>query len=558
MAGEPRTGGRILVDQLRLQGVDTVFGVPGESYLEVLDALHDTPEIRFVICRQEGGAAMMATAWGELTGRPGVAMVTRGPGATNASAGVHVAQQDSVPMVLLVGQIDRGSRERDTFQEVDYRRMFGGMAKWVAEIEDAARIPEFVHRAFATAIAGRPGPVVLALPEDMLVETATVPDGRPAAPMEAAPAPEAMRELHRLLAAAERPCVILGGGGWNEAGVTSLACFLDANDLPAACGFRRQDLLDNDHRCYAGHIGIGPNPKLAARIKAADLVLAVGTRLGETTSQGFTLLDVPRLRQIFVHVHNDPEELGRVYQADLAIPAGLNAFARAAAELAPVPRRPWAAATTDAHAEELAWRAPTRIAGRMQLGEVVAGLRAQLPPDTIVTNGAGNYAIWANRHFGYRGLGTQLAPTSGSMGYGLPAAIAAKLAHPERPVVCFAGDGCFLMTGQELATAVQHELPIIVIVVDNGMYGTIRMHQEREHPGRVSGTALRNPDFAALARAYGAHGARVETTEAFAPALAEALAAGRPALLHVILDPEAITPRATLTDLREQARAAGR
>jgi acetolactate synthase-1/2/3 large subunit len=558
MTGGPRTGGRILVDQLRLQGVDTVFGVPGESYLEVLDALHDTPEIRFVICRQEGGAAMMATAHGELTGRPGIAMVTRGPGATNASAGVHVAQQDSVPMILFVGQIDRGSRERDTFQEVDYRRMFGGMAKWVAEIEDAARIPEFVHRAFATAMAGRPGPVVLALPEDMLVETADVPDGRPAAPVEAAPAAEAMAELHRLLARAERPMVILGGGGWTAAGTADLARFLDANDLPTACGFRRQDLLRNDHRCYAGHIGLGPNPKLAERIRSSDLVLAIGARLGETTSQSFTLLDVPRPRQCFVHVHNDAEELGRVFQADLAIPSGMNRFAFAAAELTPVPRRPWATATAAAHAEELAWRAPTRIPGALQLGEIVAGLAARLPEDTIVTNGAGNYAIWANRFFAYRGLGTQLAPTSGSMGYGLPAAVAAKLAHPARTVVCFAGDGCFLMTGQEFATAVQYDLPIVVVVVDNGMYGTIRMHQEREHPGRVSGTPLRNPDFAALARAYGGFGARVETTEAFAPAFAEAVASGRPALLHLLLDPEAITPRTTLAGLREQALAAGR
>ncbi len=558
MATGPRTGGRILVDQLRLQGVETVFGVPGESYLEVLDALHDTPEIRFVICRQEGGAAMMATAHGELTGRPGIAMVTRGPGATNASAGVHVAQQDSVPMILFVGQIDRGSRERDTFQEVDYRRMFGGMAKWVAEIEDPARIPEFVHRAFATATSGRPGPVVLALPEDMLVETATVPDGRPVAPAEAAPSPAAMAELRDRLARAERPFVILGGGGWTSTGTEALARFLDANDLPAACGFRRQDLLRNDHRCYAGHIGLGPNPRLAERIKASDLVLAVGARLGETTSQSFTLLDVPRPRQTFVHVHNDPEELGRVYQPDLAILSSLDRFAAAAADLSPVPSRPWAAATAQAHADELAWRAPTRIPGELQLGEVVAALAARLPEDTIVTNGAGNYAIWANRHYPYRGLGTQLAPTSGSMGYGLPAAVAAKLAHPGRTVVCFAGDGCFLMTGQELATAVQHELAIVVIVVDNGMYGTIRMHQEREHPGRVSGTALRNPDFAALARAYGAFGARVETTEAFAPAFAEAVASGRPAVLHLLLDPEAISPRATLTGLREQARAAGR
>jgi acetolactate synthase-1/2/3 large subunit len=407
-------------------------------------------------------------------------------------------------------------------------------------------------------MAGRPGPVVLALPEDMLVESATVPDGRPAATVGSAPRAEAMAELRRLLTGAERPFVILGGGGWSEPGAAALARFLDANDLPAACGFRRQDLLDNEHRCYAGHIGLGPNPKLAERIKAADLVLVIGARLGETTSQGFSLLDVPRPRQTFVHVHNDPEELGRVYQPDLAIPSGLDAFARAAADLPPLERRPWAEATAVAHAEELAWRAPTRIPGRLQLGEIVAYLRAQLPEDAILTNGAGNYAIWANRHFGYRRLGTQLAPTSGSMGYGLPAAIAAKLARPDRAVVCMAGDGCFLMTGQELATAVQHGLGIVVIVVDNGMYGTIRMHQEREHPGRVSGTALRNPDFAALARAYGAFGARVETTEEFAPAFDEALASGGPALLHLIMDPEAITPRVTLSGLREQALAAGR
>ncbi|MFZ1431366.1 MAG: thiamine pyrophosphate-binding protein [Geminicoccaceae bacterium] len=558
MNGKVRSGGRILVDQLRIQGVETAFGVPGESYLEVLDALHDTPEIRFVICRQEGGAAMMATAWGELTGRPGVAMVTRGPGATNASAGVHIAQQDSVPMVLLIGQIGRGSRGRDAWQEVDYRQMFGSMAKWVAEIDDVRRIPEFVHRAFATATAGRPGPVVLALPEDMLLDEAVVADCRRALPVETAPAPEAMEELRRLLAGAERPCVILGGGGWREAGVAALARFLDAHDLPTACGFRRQDLLDNDHRCYAGHIGLGPNPKLAARLKASDLVITVGSRLGETTGQGFTLFDLPRPRQTFVHVHNDPEELGAVYQADLAIPSGLNAFATAAAALAPPPYRPWAAATEEAHAEELAWRAPTGIAGDLQLGHIVAAVGDRLPAGTIVTNGAGNYSIWANLHFTYRGLGTQLAPTSGSMGYGLPAAIAAKLRHPERTVVCFAGDGCFLMTGQELATAVQYAVPVVIIVVDNGMYGTIRMHQEREHPGRVSGTQLKNPDFAALARAYGAFGARVETTEAFDAALDAALKSGGPALLHLILDPEAITPRATLSQLRAAAEAAGR
>lgn len=552
-----RTGGRILVDQLRVQGVEVAFGVPGESYLEVLDALHDTPEIRFTVCRQEGGAAMMAAAWGELTGRPGVAFVTRGPGATNASAGVHIAQQDSLPMVLFVGQIDRKARERDTFQEVDYRRFFGGMAKWVAEIDEAARIPELVHRAFATAVAGRPGPVVLALPEDMLVETAAVDDGRPTAAVQAAPSPAAMDELRRLLEQAKRPFAILGGGGWSEAGTNALASFLDASDLPAACGFRRQDLLDNEHRCYAGHLGLGPNPKLVERVRGSDLLLVIGSRLGETTSQGFTLPDLPRPQQRLVHVHPDPGELGRYYQPALAILSGLDAFAAAAAAMPPPRYRTWATTTAEAHAEELAWRTPTRIPGALQLGEVVAWLRAQLPAEAILTNGAGNYAIWANRHFAYRALGTQLAPTSGSMGYGLPAAVAAKLRHPDRPVVCFAGDGCFLMTGQELATAVQYDLPIVVVVVDNGMYGTIRMHQERDHPGRVSGTALRNPDFAALALAYGAHGARVETTGAFAPAFEKAVASGKPALLHLILDPEAITPRMSLSEITAAARAKG-
>ena len=555
MTAAMRTGGRVLVDQLRLQGVERVFGVPGESYLEVLDALHDTPEIRFVICRQEGGVAMMAAAEGEMTGRPGIAFVTRGPGATNASAGVHIAQQDSLPMILFVGQIARGVRERDTFQEVDYRRFLGSMAKWVAEIEDAARIPEYVHRAFATAMAGRPGPVVLALPEDMLTDAVSVVDGRPASAPAPAPDSAAMADLADRLARARRPCAILGGSGWSGEGLAALERFLAAFDLPAACGFRRQDLLDNEHRCYAGHIGLGPNPALVERIRASDLLLVVGSRLGETTSQDFTLLDLPVPSQALVHVHNDPAEPGRFYQPDLAIVASLGGFARAAAALAPPTDPPRAAATPEAHPAEHARRAPPPNTGRLQLGRGNAWLRERLPPEAILTNGAGNYAIWANRHFAYRRPGTQLAPTSGSMGYGLPAAIAAKLRHPDRPVVCMAGDGCFQMTSQELATAVQQEAAVIVLVVDNGMYGTIRMHQERAHPGRVSGTNLRNPDFAAFARAHGAFAARVETTEDFAPAFEEALAAGRPALQHLILDPEAITPRTSLTALRAASAA---
>ena len=436
-----------------------MFGVPGESYLEVLDALHDTPEIRFVICRQEGGAAMMATAWGELTGRPGVAMVTRGPGATNASAGVHIAQQDSVPMVLFVGQIDRGSRERDTFQEVDYRRMFGGMAKWVAEIDDAGRIPgvrppRLRHgRHGRAARPGRPGAARGHAGRDGHGSRT----GAGAVAGRARPLAEAMAELRRLLAAAERPFVILGGGGWSEAGVAALASFLDANDLPAACGFRRQDLLDNDHRCYAGHIGLGPNPKLAERIKASDLVLAIGARLGETTSQGFTLLGVPRPA---ADASSTSTTTPRSW-AGSTRPTWPSLRPRTPS---PAPRRRAGAAAAPALGRGDR-RGPRRGAGlararpgsrALQLGEIVAGCGERLPPDAIVTNGAGNYAIWANRHFAYRGLGTQLAPTSGSMGYGLPAAVAAKLRHPDRPVICFAGDGCFLMTGQELATAVQY------------------------------------------------------------------------------------------------------
>lgn len=559
MSANERTGGRILVDQLRLHGADLVFGVPGESYLAALDAMHDVPEVRYVTCRQEGGAAMMADAYGRLTGRPGVAFATRGPGAANASAGVHIAQQDSSPMVLLLGQIARDTAERDTFQEVDYRQFFGGMAKWVAQVEDPARLPEFVHRAFMTATSGRPGPVVLALPEDMLAERSGVGDGRPWRRVEAAPPPEALATLRRMLGAAERPVVILGGGGWDGAATADLARFLRANELPAAPGFRRQDLLDNEHPSYAGDIAIAPNPKLVQRIKDADLVIALGTRLSEMTTQGYSLLGVPRPDQRLVHAHNDPEELGRVYQADLSICAGMGELAQALAALPPPASRPWAEATRAAHAEYLAWRdEPAPNAGALQMAEVVRDLRARLPADALICNGAGNYNGWVNRFFAYRGFRTQLAPVSGSMGYGLPAAVAAKLVHPEREVVAFAGDGCFLMTGQELATAVQYELKITVLVVNNGMYGTIRMHQEREHPGRVIGTGLRNPDFAAYARAFGAFGARATTAAEFRDAFAEAQAQPGPALVELMLDPEAITPRTTIAKLREQARAAGR
>ncbi len=558
MSDNRRRGGQILVDQLRIHGVDLCFGVPGESYLAVLDAFYDTPEIRFVVCRQEGGVAMAAEAYGKLTGRPGIAFVTRGPGATNASAGVHVAQQDSTPMILFVGQIDRGSIERDTFQEVNYRQMFGGIAKWVAEIDDVERIPELVHRAFMTATAGRPGPVVLSLPEDMLMDRAAVEDGRPYRPVEAHPGAGDLTRLRQMLERAERPMVILGGGGWSAGGVAAIRRFAEATDLPIACGFRRQDLLDNEHRCYVGDIAIGPNPKLVERIKAADLLIVVGSRLSEMTTQAFSLLRIPRPTQRFVHVHNDPEELGRIYQPDLAILSGMTSFAEALAAMAPLERRPWAAGTAALRQAYLAWREPKPSPGDVQMGEIVKHLRETLPAEAIVTNGAGNYCVWVNRFYSYRGFKTQLAPCSGSMGYGLPAAVAAALVHPDRPTVCFAGDGCFMMTGQELATAVQYGLRLTVIVVNNGMYGTIRMHQEREFPTRVSGTDITSPDFSALARAYGAFGATITRTADFAAAFAEAQAQKGPALIEVRVDPEALTPRASLSEIRAEALAAGR
>jgi acetolactate synthase-1/2/3 large subunit len=550
-----RSGGRILIDELVGHGIRRVFGVPGESYLDALDAMHGRNDIDFVICRQEGGAAMMAEAHGKLTGRPGVCFVTRGPGATNASAGVHVAAQDSTPMILLVGQIDSGAREREAFQEVDYRQMFGGMVKWVAEIDDARRIPEFLHRAMLTACSGRPGPVVLALPENMLTDVVETAPGKPCEPVQAYPDPAAIATLEAWLDAAERPLVILGGGGWNAAGIADIRRFVEANELPTAAVFRRQDYLDNTHPCYVGDLGIAPNPALVERLNAADLVLVIGARLGEMTTNAYTLIDLPRPRQRMVQVLNGPEELGRVYQPDLLINSGLPAMAAVLAALPPRLRRPWAASTAEGHQAYLRHIAPLPIPGAVQMPEIMAALRETLPAEAIVTNGAGNYSAWCNRFYSYRAFRSQLAPTSGSMGYGLPAAVAAKLEHPDRPVVCFAGDGCFMMTGQELATACQYRLPIVVLVFNNGMYGTIRMHQEREYPKRIVGTALENPDFVRLAEAYGARGALVERTADFAPAFAAALAADRPTIIEIRMDPEAITPRQSLSQIRDAALA---
>ena len=554
-----RSGGQVLVDQLRIHGASFAFGVPGESYLAVLDALNDAPEIRYIVCRQEGGAAMMAEAYGKLTSEPGICMVTRGPGATNASAGLHIASQDSTPMILLIGQVGRGMLEREAFQEIDYRRMFGQMAKWVAQIDTAERVPEFMARAFSVATSGRPGPVVLALPEDMLRDRVAVGDAAAYRRAQPHPAAADMARLRALLGEAARPFVILGGAGWSPQAVADIRAFAEANSLPVGVSFRRQDRFDNTHSNYAGDVGIGLNPKLNTRIQNSDLLIVVGARLGEMTTGGYSLIEVPRPRQTLVHVHADAEELGRVYQAELPINAGPPGFAAAARALAPIEPAPWAESVAAAHRDYLDHTAATRSPGALQMAEVMTYLNQALPPETIVANGAGNYSVWPNRFYRYRSFPSILGPISGSMGYGTPAAVAAKILFPDRPVIAFAGDGCFMMNGQEFATAVQYGANIIVLVVNNGMYGTIRMHQERDYPTRVQGTDLANPDFAALARAYGAHGEVVARTADFAPAFERAMAAGTPAVIDLRIDPEAITPKTTLSEIREAAlaRAAG-
>ncbi|EAV40499.1 acetolactate synthase II large subunit [Stappia aggregata IAM 12614] len=551
---DQKTGGELLVEALERHGAERVFCVPGESYLAVLDALYDA-SIPVTVCRQEGGAAMMADAWGKLTGKPGICMVTRGPGATNASAGVHVAAQDSTPMILFIGQIERGMREREAFQEIDYRQMFGGIAKWVAEIDHADRVPEFISRAYHVATSGRPGPVVLALPEDMLVEKAAAVQPPAWTQVETHPGLTQMAELQKRLWAAERPIAILGGSRWSEEAVAAFTRFAERFDLPVACSFRRQMLFDNLHPNYAGDVGIGINPKLLARIKASDLILLVGGRLSEMPSQSYSLLDIPSPAQQLVHIHPDAEELGRVYRPAQAIHASPTAFCKAAEGLQPPAELKGAGEAAKAHQDYLDWSgARPQVPGNLQMSGVMDWLEANLPDDAVCTNGAGNYATWLHRFHRFRRYATQAAPTSGSMGYGLPAAVAAKLAFPEREVVCFAGDGCLQMTMQEFGTACQDGANIIVLVIDNGMYGTIRMHQERTYPGRPSATKLVNPDFAALARSYGAFGETVESTEAFGPAYERARKAGTPALLHLKLDPEAITPAASLSQIRAAAQ----
>lgn len=553
-----RTGGQILVDALRVQGTDVAYGVPGESYLAVLDALHDTPDMKFVICRQEGGAAMMADAYGKMTGKPGICFVTRGPGATNASPGVHIAQQDSTPMILFIGQVARDQVDREAFQEVDYRRMFGQLAKWVAQIDDAARIPEYISRAYHTATTGRPGPVVLALPEDMLRDLADVEDV-PASPIiEASPSTEDLITMQGLLHGAERPLVILGGGGWDAETCGHLETFASAWSLPITASFRAQDRLNNDHPNYVGDVGIGINPKLAERVREADVLLVIGARLGEMTTSNYTLIEAPNPKQKLIHIYPGAEEIGRVFRPTLGINAGMRSFMKAAAGLNAHPGN-YGERTTVARAEFDVWTdRPAAVPGDVHMGEVVHWLRDNLGPDTIICNGAGNYSSWIHRFNRYRRYRTQLAPTSGSMGYGTPAAVAAKLLHPERDVIAFAGDGCFMMNGQEFATAVQYGANIMVFVVNNGMYGTIRMHQEREYPARVSGTELNNPDFAALARAYGGHGELVERTEDFEAAFNRAKASGKPALIEFRVDPQGITPSTTLDAIRDNALSTGK
>ena len=563
MTHPSRTGGQILVDALHVHGVDTAFGVPGESYLDVLDALHDS-DIRFVINRQEGGAAFMAEAYGKLTGKPGICFVTRGPGATNASIGVHTAYQDSTPMILFIGQVGNDFVDREAFQEIDYRRMYGQMAKWVAQIDRADRMPEYIARAFQIATSGRPGPVVLALPEDMLVATAQVADTRRYQPVQAAPAQAQIDTLRGMLAEAQRPVVLLGGGTWNAQACADLQAFAEANMLPVACSFRFQDLMDNAHPHYIGDVGIGINPKLAARVKDADLVIAIGPRLGEMTTGGYTLLASPLPKQRLVHIHNDPEELGSVYQAELMIASGAPQITSMLAAMEPVDASAWRHTVAEAKAELAAFQAQPPVfkdgSAPLDLWQVVQDMMAVLPRDAIVTNGAGNYASWAHRFYRYGGMRTQLAPTNGAMGYGVPSGVAAKIVHPGRTVVTFAGDGEFMMTGQELATAVQYGAGVVILVFNNSMFGTIRMHQEKTYPGRVSGTTLHNPDFAALAQAYGGHGEVVEKTADFAPALARALAHANgknlPAVIELRYDGNLITPNLTLDAMRKAAQAA--
>lgn len=554
-----RRGGHILADQLKILGVDTVFCVPGESFLDLLDGLYDHKDnIKTVVCRHESGASNMADAYAKMTGKPGICAVTRGPGATNASNGIHTAFQDSSPMIVLIGQVGRSMVDREAFQEMDYRQVFGQMTKWVAQIEDASRIPEYLSRAWKTALSGRPGPVVLALPEDMLSEMAMTNDLQPSIITQPAPVPDAISTLGDLLQNAKKPMMLVGGPGWNvECGKTAME-FADRMGLPVATSFRCQDYVDNDHPNYVGVVGIAPLPKLRQRIaEEVDLLIVVGSRLGEMTTQGYTLINIPDPQMTFVHVHPGAEELGHVYNPDLGIVSSASAFLNAMTSIESGDcrqrRSNWIA---EQRAEYLKFLEPTDAPGGVNMSKVIRHLSAEMPKDMVLTNGAGNYTVWGHRFHKHCAYRTQLAPTSGSMGYGVPAAIAAKLASPDQPVVCLAGDGCFLMTAQELATAKQYNLDITYLVVNNSMLGTIRMHQERHHPDRTIATDLQNPDFVAYANSFGIGGERVERTEDFGAALDRAKSAKGGYLIELIVDREALTPMQTLTDINQQGQDA--
>jgi len=551
-----RTGGQVLADQLKIHDVDTVFCVPGESYLALIDALHDASnEIKVISCRQEGGATNMAEAFGKLTGKPGIAMVTRAPGACNGSIGVHTAMQDSTPMVILIGQVARDQEYREAFQEIDYRQFYGALCKWVGQIERAERIPEMVSKAFYHAMSGRPGPVALALPEDMLRELTDVGDAERYKTVRPGVEPADVEKMQAMIALAERPLVIVGGGGWTEAACADITDYTTANELPVAASFRCQDIIDNNRDCYVGELGTSVNPALAERVKEADLLLVVGARLGEMTTSGYSLISAPRPKQKLIHIYSDPDELGRVYQPDLPIAAAVDRFAAAAKAALPIASGNWREWATAARQDYLAnLKECTALPGEVDMVQVIAEIQERVGDDAIIASDAGNFSGWAQRFFRYSKYPSQIAPTSGAMGYCVPAAIAARLANPNRPVIGFVGDGGFMMSGQEFATAVHYGIDPILIVVNNNMYGTIRMHQERDYPDRTIATGLTNPDFVKWAESFGAFGALVERTEDFVPAFEAAIAAGRISLIEIRLDPEVITTRTTLSAIR---RAAG-
>ncbi|MEM7564782.1 MAG: thiamine pyrophosphate-binding protein [Pseudomonadota bacterium] len=549
---EPRSGAEVLIDALNINGVKHIYCIPGESYLAALDALFDRTQISLIVCRNEGGASYMAEAEGKLSGKPGVCFVTRGPGATNASGGLHIAMQDSTPMILLIGQIARKDLDREAFQEIDYRRMFSEVAKWVAQIDDADRIPEYLNRAFTVATSGRPGPVVLALPEDMLVDMTQAADAKPSPRAQPSPCRDDVSRASQMLAEAEHPMIMIGGSGWSPIVQQQLQDFAATHQFPVINSFRCQDFFDNDHECYAGDLGIGINPALIKRIQQSDCLLVIGARLGEMTTAGFSLFKIPCPEQRLIHVHAGAEELGHIYQPELAINSNSANFVDLLCEIgldmATAANRE--ELVRSAHQDYVEWNGSIQVEGKLQFSDVIHEMRSQLPDNSIVCNGAGNNTGWLHRFFRYRGYRSQLAPTSGTMGYSVPAAIAAKLCYPERCVVAVAGDGDFMMNGQELATAIQYQANIIVIVVNNGIYATIRMHQEREYPGRVIGTDMINPDFVALAQAYGCHAELVNETAQFSAAFERARQAARPALIEIQLDPEILTPTATVSSLR--------